>query len=46
MILFIFMSVKSKSDKVVYLPYRFVFNASVKTRLKSMLYTSRCTRFA
>jgi hypothetical protein len=30
------MSVKSKSDKVVYLPYRFVFNASVKTRLKSI----------
>ena len=32
------MSVKSKSDKVVYLPYRFVFNASVKTRLK-FIYT-------
>lgn len=30
------MSVKSKSDRVVYLPYRFVFNASVKTRLKSI----------
>lgn len=30
------MSVKSKSDKVVYLPHRFVFNASVKTLLKSI----------
>lgn len=30
------MSVKSKSDQVVYLPNRFVFNASVKTRLKSI----------
>lgn len=30
------MFVKSKNDKVVYLPYRSVFNASVKTRLKSI----------
>lgn len=30
------MSIKSKSDQVVYLPNRFVFNASVKTRLKSI----------
>lgn len=37
MTLFIFMSVKSKSDKVGSFPYRFVFNVSIKTRLKSLV---------